>query len=327
MRLRRGFTLIELLVVIAIIAVLIALLLPAVQAAREAARRSQCLNNLKQLGLAIHHYHDTWGSLPVGYPVRVWEPDPTVPAAHARWSTLAAVTPFLEQSAVFNAINFHFPMIGGPGQTNAVFPPNTTAVSTKIALFLCPSDTGLQIRPPFQPANYVACVGSGRNGGDANGADGSLFINSSIGLRDMIDGTTQTAILSESTIGTGGATSSIPATGSIDRALYFLSATAFTTLTDENCAATTSWGVRRGANWVDGDYGVGIYNHYYTPNSKSPDCLRHSNPGWKAARSRHSGGVNVLFGDGGVRFVKDSIALNTWQALATRAGGEVTGEY
>ena len=324
---REGFTLIELLVVIAIIAVLIALLLPAVQAAREAARRAQCTNNLKQLGLALHNYHDTLGTLPAGYPVRVWEPDPTVPAAHARWSTLAALTPFLEQSAVFNAINFDFPMIGGPGQANAVFPPNTTAVSTKIALFLCPSDKGVQIRPPFQPANYVACVGSGRNGGDANAADGSLFINSSIGLRDMTDGTSQTTVISESTIGTGGATSAIPAVGAIDRSLYFLSATAFPTLTDANCLATASWGVRRGANWVDGDYGVGIYNHYYTPNSKSPDCMRHSNPGWKAARSRHPGGVNVLFGDGGVRFVKDTIDRITWQGLATRAGGEVIGEY
>ncbi len=324
---RKGFTLIELLVVIAIIAVLIALLLPAVQAAREAARRSQCLNNLKQLGLAMHNYHDTLGSLPAGYPVWVWATDPTVPAAHARWSTLAALTPFLEQSAVFNALNFGFPMVGGPGQGYAIFPPNTTAVATKIALFLCPSDTGTQIRPPFQPANYVACVGSGRNGGDANAADGSLFINSSIAFRDMSDGTTQTAMISESTIGTGGVSSTIPARGPIDRSLYFLSATAFPTLSDANCFATASWGVRRGANWVDGDYGVGIYNHYDTPNSKSPDCLRHSNPGWKAARSRHPGGVNVLMGDGSVRFVKDSIDRPTWRGLATRAGGEVIEGY
>jgi prepilin-type N-terminal cleavage/methylation domain-containing protein/prepilin-type processing-associated H-X9-DG protein len=327
MRSRKGFTLIELLVVIAIIGVLIALLLPAVQAAREAARRAECTNNLKQLGIALHNYHGNDNVFPAGYPVRPWAPDPTVPAAHMRWSVLAALTPFLEQTAVFDAINFDFPMIGGPGQANAVFPPNTTAVSTKIGIFLCPSDSATQIRPPFQPANYVACVGSGSKSGDANEADGTLFINSTIGFKDMRDGTSQTVVISESTIGTGGATSSIPANGTIDRSLYFLSATAFPALTDENCLATTSWGVRRGANWVDGDYGVGIYNHYYTPNSKSPDCMRHSNPGWKAARSRHPGGVNAMFGDGSVRFVKDTINRATWQGLGTRAGREVLGEF
>jgi prepilin-type N-terminal cleavage/methylation domain-containing protein/prepilin-type processing-associated H-X9-DG protein len=327
MRTRRGFTLIELLVVIAIIGVLVGLLLPAVQAAREAARRAQCTNNLKQLGLAMQMYHDAWGTFPAGYPVWTWEVDPAVPTAHARWSTLAALTPFLEQSAVYNALNFHFPMIGGPAQANAVFPPNTTAVMTRVALYLCPSDTGLQIRPPFQPANYVACVGSGSNGGDANAADGSLFINSRIALRDVTDGTSGTVVISESTLGTGGATSAIPAAGPIDRSRYFLSATACPALSDANCAATTSWGVRRGANWVDGDYGVGIYNHYYTPNSERPDCMRHSNPGWKAARSRHPGGVNALFADGHVQFVRDAVDRATWQGLATRAGGEVLGGF
>ena len=108
-------------------------------------------------------------------------------------------------------------------------------------------------------------------------------------------------------------------------AMQGLRVDAFPDLTDANCAAAASWGVRRGANWVDGDDGVGISYHDYTPNSPSPDCLRHSNPGWKAERSRHPGGGNVLFADGHVQFVKDAVDRATWQGRATRKGGEVIG--
>ena len=162
---RPGFTLIELLVVIAIIAVLIALLLPAVQGAREAARRIQCTNNLKQLGIALHNYHSAVGSFPVGYIT----PAPGAPLIsfpdHYAWSVLAQMTPYLEQTSVYNAINFNFPVRTAPGFPGygappfSIFPANTTAVSIKVGFFLCPSDgRSRRTRPRDRPTTSSARV-------------------------------------------------------------------------------------------------------------------------------------------------------------------------
>src|SRR3954465_8429005 len=152
-RFHRGFTLIELLVVIAIIAVLIALLLPAVQAAREAARRAQCINNLKQIGIALHNYHSAVDSFPVGF-LFPRSPNPSgsnaqgIPDLHWRWSVLAQLSPYMEQSAVYNAVNFDWPIAPGPSASGPFagypawqpFPVNTTAMAAKVSFFLCPSD-------------------------------------------------------------------------------------------------------------------------------------------------------------------------------------------
>src|SRR5579864_7047988 len=173
-RLGRGFTLIELLVVIAIIAILIAMLLPAVQAAREAARRMQCTNNLKQIGIALHHYHATIGSFPVGFCYAYRGVLAESSPLQYRWSALAQMTPYLEQTNLSNALNFDFPIAHQPTGGNSAFwpyyPANTTAMGTRVSLFLCPSDGATAPDPSSGPVNYAFCSGNGSKGGDATGA-------------------------------------------------------------------------------------------------------------------------------------------------------------
>jgi len=140
----RGFTLIELLVVIAITGVLVALLLPAVQAAREAARRSSCANNLKQIGLALHNYHAALGSFPVGFLYPSGPVPPETSPQQYRWSALAQMTPYLELTSLYHALNFDLPLAHRPTTGNSPFwpfyPANATAMATHVATFLCPSD-------------------------------------------------------------------------------------------------------------------------------------------------------------------------------------------
>ena len=196
--LKRGFTLIELLVVIAIIAVLIALVLPAVQAAREAARRIQCVNNLKQLGIALHNYEGIYGGFPPGCITGLWPADPRVPAAFYRWGVLAFLTPVLEQTSVFNMLNFSFPVYVHtstfPG--TGIAEPNTTVVGTMVGLFLCPSDRMQKITTTdgfaggadrdFAPTNYHFCTGDGANGGDITTPDGSFRVKICITVNNSL---------------------------------------------------------------------------------------------------------------------------------------------
>ena len=325
---RLGFTLIELLVVIAIIAILIGMLLPAVQKVREAASRMSCQNNLKQLGLALHHHHDAINSFPYGYQVKQWPGENgTVPAGHFRWSVLAELTPFLEQTNVYKTLDLSYPLYGGP-QSNppySVFPVNRFGVALKVNTFLCPSDRFTQVLPDRGPGNYIACAGSGANGGEATNADGVFFVNSRTRIADISDGTTNTVLMSESLLGPGGPDVTDPSQVDVQTMYASLGTTA--TLSESACQTATTYKTNRGSTWADGAYPHGLYNHWLPPNVARPDCIRHSNPGWRAARSRHAGGVNVLLGDGSVRFVGNGIAPATWRALATRAGGEVAGEY
>jgi prepilin-type N-terminal cleavage/methylation domain-containing protein/prepilin-type processing-associated H-X9-DG protein len=339
---RRAFTLIELLVVIAIIGVLIALLLPAVQSAREAARRAQCTNNLKQLGIAIHNYEGPYRSYPLGTIAAVWAGDPTLSPGNYRWGALAFLTPFLEQTSVFDSLNFSFPLYG-PGTTippGQIFPPNRTSVNTMVNLFLCPSDRMERLTTgdgflggtgrEFAPTNYQFCAGSGSSGGDVTIADGSFRLNVITRPAEITDGLSNTAFTSESLLGSGGARTYLPGTVPLNPDVLFASVpwqgSAAASVTPTTCLQPAAYSPNRLFTWVDGSYSQGLYNHYYPPNSLNIDCIVGTagvNHGWKAARSRHPGGANTLFGDGSVHFVKNSINAVIWAGIGTRAGGEI----
>ncbi|MDR3639251.1 MAG: DUF1559 domain-containing protein [Isosphaeraceae bacterium] len=331
---RRGFTLIELLVVIAIIAVLIALLLPAVQAAREAARRSQCVNNLKQLGLAVHNYVSSNNILP---PYTMY---PASSSISGGWSFAWPLTllPNLEQQSLFSAYNFSVQPYGVQ---------NTTVGYTQIATMLCPSD-GTTVRPsaPWGTQNYVGNFGGP---GMISLASGTIVPLSAaitgagpVGLEGVRDGTSNTALFSERLVGLAGSPSVMLGTPDARRALFpnTLSVSAgnpnqaqpFVAACQSLPGSTAS-----STSGNNGDHWVYTYPWYVSelgyihlggPNSTSctnpADGYSYVGPlGSAPPTSNHSGGVNIANADGSVRFVKDTVNLTTWWALGTRNGGEV----
>jgi prepilin-type N-terminal cleavage/methylation domain-containing protein/prepilin-type processing-associated H-X9-DG protein len=321
---RVGFTLIELLVVIAIIAILVGLLLPAVQKVRSAAARMSCQNNLHQIGLALHNYEGAYQTFPTGYWRKTWPTDPTNPKGHFRWSALAQLTPYLEQTNVYNALDLSYPLYGGGAlQPQTIpFPVNRPAVAAIVKPFLCPSDEFRIVKAEQGPSNYVACSGGNPDGNALTG--NGLFVgvdldvtrNAGVPITGVTDGLSNTVAFSESTLGAGG---TAPA-ASADNTRFYRQVTS---LTQANCDASTTLVTDRGALWADGAYNCTLFNTVRPPNSTQMDCVQHSNPAWKAARSRHEQGVNALFGDGSVRFVRDSVNPISWTATGTRAGGEV----
>ena len=190
-------------------------------------------------------------------------------------------------------------------------------------IFVCPADPTAGRVPglPFAGTSYAANAGSGANSGLLATADGVFFLGSAIRFADLTDGTTQTAAFSERPLGEGGI-----GPGDPRRVMLEIPGGGNTTASTCQPGAGT-WNTERGAKWVVGNYGNTLYNHAASPNPIGWDCLNATQQkGTIAARSGHSGGVNVLFCDGGVRFVRDAVALAAWQALATRAGNEVVSD-
>jgi prepilin-type N-terminal cleavage/methylation domain-containing protein/prepilin-type processing-associated H-X9-DG protein len=322
---RSGFTLIELLVVIAIIGVLIALLLPAVQSAREAARRAQCINNLKQLGLALHNYHDVQGAFPLGRAV-VPTPPPGYGPFDFSYSPFAKILPFIEQSTILSSLNFNLPYLD---------PANSTAYGSSMNVLLCPSDSHRGLIPPgWGGTNYRSNEGTsvamwyGAN--DLSGVNANLpppnglfFAGLVCRVADVTDGTSNTAAFSEHVLG------DFNQSLATDKADTFRPGTYPATPDDAvNLCRNFDWtnlayqGVSNvGAPWIYGYHSTTSYWHSGPPNSRS--CMFPPSRIMTTANSMHPGGVNVGFADGSVRFVKDSVSIVTWRSLGTRNLNEV----
>lgn len=304
---KRGFTLIELLVVIAIIAVLIALLLPAVQMAREAARRTQCRNNLKQIGLALHNYLDVYQVFP---PSR-------------SFSTHSRILPHLEQGATFNSINF---------SVNRTGVQNTTAMATIIEGFLCPSDPYTTVPPGWGGNNYRNCEGthiiySIGNAPPGMKPNGVFFNNEVRKISEIPDGTAQTAAFSEhvkgdysNAIATEKSDTFQPGTHplTLEEAMADCEGIDIRNLTYQGVSDV-------GAPWIDGYHSTTFYHHVAYPNHRS--CMYPSGRIMTTANSFHPGGVNLLLCNGSVRFVTDTVDLTIWRGLGTRNGEEKLDQY
>ncbi len=317
---RSGFTLVELLVVIAIIGILVGLLLPAVQAAREAARRMQCSNNLKQIGLAILNYESTYKRFPPGN---------LVGANFTGLSVHARLLPFLEQANLYNMVDL-----------NAAYdsPTNNNARMQTVATFQCPSDPTSRLPIALGGTNnYYANQGTGllfgappTDSADPNfgqpAQNGVFFRDSKIGTRDITDGMSQTVCFSEKLKGDGSnglATlrtdmfrpGTFPSTA--DQAVADCNAFNFLDLSRQGVSNV-------GAPWIWAYHSSTLYQHVAGPNTRS--CMFPPGRIMSTASSQHTGGVQTLRCDGSVQFVGNPIELRIWRAYGTRAEAEVIND-
>ncbi|MDR3618458.1 MAG: DUF1559 domain-containing protein [Paludisphaera borealis] len=346
-RRRSGFTLIELLVVIAIIAVLISLLLPAVQSAREAARRAQCTNNLKQIGLAVHNFESTNSKFPDGYAQVPLIPNGGGGSGSSRANVLAQILPFLEQANLYSAFNFE---VDVNGCCNPNANDNLTARTQLVSAFVCPSDPATtRMNGNVGYSNYFASVGNTASvrfntGGDSetNGGKIGIFnvtidtttlapspnwqkLTSKTTIASVTDGTSNTGLFSETT------RSNIVSGDFYAKENVYTIPPEYFNNDAPTLPACNDWDTSyvgriyyRGQQWYRNLPMTAYYSHTVPPNYKGYDCgSTNFYASHTAARSRHPGGANAAFADGSVRFVKDSVNPTTWRGLGSRAGGEV----
>jgi prepilin-type N-terminal cleavage/methylation domain-containing protein/prepilin-type processing-associated H-X9-DG protein len=308
---RQGFTLIELLVVIAIIAVLVALLLPSVQAARESARRVRCINNLKQIGLAMSSYHEAVGTLPPGRKGWGW----------GTWQMF--ILPYLEQPALYNAYNQMGDSLNDVTLDSLLLymgPVNHTVTTTRLSILTCPSDLPNAPLEEVTSHNYACNYGNTDLYQEADqdgvwfggapfsdiGADptGRTPGRPTVRLAEIRDGVSNTLFAAEVIQGQGA---------DLRGFTWYGPSSGFTSY------------LRPNSPWPDI---LTFAEQCVYPFATNPPCTYENAPGagpsvFLAARSRHPGGVSVLMGDGSVRFIKNSINLVPWRALTTTQGGEV----
>ena len=331
LRRRRAFTLIELLVVIAIIAILIALLLPAVQQAREAARRTQCRNNLKQLGLALHNYHDTMNTLPPG--ALFWATNPTTSITnqnqpsnngdtvytnnnlYGNW--MVFILPYIDQAPLYNLYDINSPMSVTTGN-------NATIRSTVIPGYMCPSDANTNTRMNrwngggalWARGNYGAAMGRELGGnltqwlGISSDRRGAMGMGMGAKVRDFTDGQSNTVMVWEMRVGIG----------------------------DQDPRGTWAMG-RYGTSLVAGCQNEGDCPGINTPNNGSDDVFGcnsvpaqgmgcwNGGDGQVSPRSFHVGGVHALLGDGSVKFISENLDFNTHRYISSIAGGETVSDF
>lgn len=305
-RSRRGLTLVELLVVMAVIGLLIALLLPAVQASREAALRTRCANNLRQIGLAIHHHAEAIGAFPAGVGPM---PGP---------SYLVQILPYMEQRPLYDALNF--------AEDDLLTNANLTVLHQTPGIFLCPSDVGRTVQTEHA-INYAANAGRSVARGEG------MFIGRPLRASEISDGLSQTVGVAEWVSGPGLIHPDL-LPGRFDRLrskhrlrqVYSDRPEDFDAFT-RACEAIGPSDIdphvlsaSKGQFWVKGGLSITQYNHVLRPNR--PSCSARENMNAISASSLHDGAAHVLTMDGGVHLVKDSIDPRVWLAVGTRSGGE-----
>lgn len=341
-RVRAGFTLVELLVVIAIIGVLVALLLPAVQSAREASRRIKCANHLKQIGLALQNYENTFKILPMGT-MNVASQNLTTQVANNA-SPHPMMLPYLEQGNAVALFDFNSDINGST--------TNLQARQQRVPVFNCPSHppTALFVASSTQcptgcgQTNYVQSLGNNANYAGVGGiADGPFGRRYGARFAEFTDGLSNTGFFSEILLGPspGAGTPSPSVVAGTDRYAFAVATDVSSGSWDGSptgdiiavpeCQnlATPAW-IYRGKQYYRGVVVTTYYSHTLTPNSKLRDCIRGSggvDRGHMAARSFHPAGVNIVLGDGSVRFASNNVSEVVWRAVGSKGAGDTVGEF